>query len=91
MDLEGYAAPFPDFSTESRAALGTVTANLSVTGTQVIATGITGLTGYSGTITGKLVGADGMILVFELHDSSGNVVWGSAAMDNPTCTGCWDY
>lgn len=91
LQLAGYPGSFPDFKAQTPTAIGTVTANLAINSSQVTVSSISGPSGFTGTLVGQLAGSDGMILVFELHDGSGSVLWGAAALDNASCRGCWDY
>jgi hypothetical protein len=64
--------------------IGTVSANFTLSGSQIPATPLTGLPGYTGTVSGQPTGSDGMILVFRLSDAAGNLIWGAAALGVPT-------
>jgi hypothetical protein len=89
--LSGFPAAFESPAGQNRVAIGTLTAELAVSGTQVTATTISGLPGYTGTMAGELVGERAMALAFQLRASDGSVVWGIVALDNESCQGCWDY
>lgn len=91
LTLSGYTAPFVDQTAPDRVDIGTVTAELAVNGSQVTATTISGLPGYTGTMSGEIVGQRAMALAFQLHAADGSVVWGIVALDNESCQGCWDY
>jgi len=91
VNLAGYSNAFSDFSGQIVLPMQPFTANLTVNGTQVVGSSISGLNGYSGTMAGELVGQRGMALAFELHNSFGEVVWGVIALNDGACQGCWDY
>lgn len=90
LELFAYSQAFGDFTKLQRNRLLPITADLTVSGTQVTGSNLTGWSGYSGTLTGHLVGVRGMALAFEMHSGS-DVVWGAIALDDPSCSGCWDY
>jgi hypothetical protein len=91
LNLASYSSPFTDFSKQTAGALLPITANLAVNGTHVTANSVTGFPGYTGAMSGELVGQRGMALVFELHNAAGDVIWGAIALDDPSCKGCWDF
>lgn len=89
--LRGYPDAFAPLTGQTQTTIGTLTANLTVSGTTVTATGVTGPAGYTGTVQGELVGATGMALAFQLRNAGGDVIWGAVAVDGATGRAAWNY
>ncbi|MGX7952446.1 hypothetical protein ACWPM1_07745 [Tsuneonella sp. HG249] len=91
LHLGGYPSIFESPTTQTISQIAIVEAALAVNGDQLSASTVSGLGGYAGTMSGMLVGQQAMALVFHLQASDGSVVWGIVALDNESCSGCWDY
>lgn len=89
--LKGYPDAFGPLAGQAQGTIGSLTANLTLTGTTVTAANVTGPAGYSGTMQGELVGATGMALAFQLRNATGEVIFGAVALDGAAGRGAWDY
>ncbi len=89
--LKGYPNAFAPLTGQTQTTIGTLTANLTVSGTTVTASGVTGPSGYTGTAQGELVGATGMALAFQLRNPGGDVIWGAVAVDGAPGRAAWNY
>lgn len=91
IELSGYSGAFPAFDGQTPGTIGNLSAALAFSGNQIAASNVAGPGTFTGSMSGQLVGTHGVILVFELKDAAGSILWGSAALDNADCKGCWDY
>jgi hypothetical protein len=82
LQLRGYPSAFTDTSVQTAVPLGTLSANLTLIGDRVEPAALSGLAGYTGTVTGQLVFTTGLALVFEVHNAAGEVTWGAVALDS---------
>lgn len=91
LTLKGYPDAFAPLTGQTQTTIGTLTANLTLNGTQVTASNVAGPAGYTGTIQGELVGATGMALSFQLRNAGGDVIWGAVAVDGSPGRAAWNY